>query len=336
LDCSWISALNWARSVAALLVLFHHVAQYHHWSPWIRILTFGQEAVMLFFIVSGFTIFASETKREWNTLYYYIRRIRRIYPCLLAALLLSTVVALLNGDLLERFDGTALLGTLLGLADQKNKPGTLFPIYLSNMPLWSLSYEIFFYAVFPIVFVMWRRDRAIANHIIGLTCCTSYALYSYYPSHFLIVSAYFQVWWVGASCAFLVLSGERLTSALLAPVAWLTILMVLASLDLLLKGSSSFSEYPFVVFRHFLSSLLIVLAVLVFWQFVPVLFLRLSSATGAYIASLSYGIYVFHQPILSLKLEFGYLTLPTELTLIFVLSWFFDRFLNSWLPKPSN
>ena len=52
-------------------------------------LRFGPEAVMLFFVISGFVIAYSVAQKEMKFREYFVRRFRRIYPLFLVALLLG-------------------------------------------------------------------------------------------------------------------------------------------------------------------------------------------------------------------------------------------------------
>lgn len=56
------AGLNVARSAAALYVVAHHAVQIP--GPMGAIFSFGQEAVLVFFLLSGFVIFANERDRS--------------------------------------------------------------------------------------------------------------------------------------------------------------------------------------------------------------------------------------------------------------------------------
>ena len=59
---------------------------------------FGQEAVMLFFLLSGFVIYYSTAKQGDKSFRpYFARRLRRIYPIYLIALALSFASVTLPG-----------------------------------------------------------------------------------------------------------------------------------------------------------------------------------------------------------------------------------------------
>ena len=189
--------------------MLHHVAKAHgllH-GPGL-ILLFGQEAVIVFFLLSGFVIFNGEHRRALRPGGYYARRVRRIYPVLIAAMIVSTLVATDNGDLAARFDWRSLWGTLAGLQDiAAIKPGVIVDPYLDNLPLWSLSYELAFYLVFPPILMLWQRHPRATDHAVGIGCCLCYGLYALHPNHAALVGAYFMIWWSGAMAARAYLAG---------------------------------------------------------------------------------------------------------------------------------
>jgi len=294
-----IALLDASRGLAAVYVVVHHIAQFREWTGIARIaFKFGQEAVIVFFLLSGFVIFANEYNRiESDLAGYAARRTRRIYPPLMIALALSTVVFYFNGTLAEHFDLRSLGGTLLGLQDiERLKPGVIVAPYLDNEPLWSLSYEIAFYVLFPAVLTLWNKNKWL-THAIGLVCCASYLGFAQFPNHWLLVAAYFQIWWTGAMIADAYLNGHRSIRAIMAPLLWLAAATLAAAGVTILGGDYQLYRYPLLQFRHFGFALF---AVLVFFGPVGNIIGKLSARAArpaTLLASISYGIYVFHYPL---------------------------------------
>ena len=149
--------LDGLRGVAALLVVLFHVFECFDWSP----APHGYLAVDFFFVLSGFVIGyayddrwkpADETKRPRLTMGgFFIRRLIRLHPMVVAGAVLGAVCFLLQGSV--RWDGTpvgigwVMLAMLLGMfmlplypgahADVRGN-GELFPL---NGPNWSLFFE---------------------------------------------------------------------------------------------------------------------------------------------------------------------------------------------------
>ena len=294
------TSLDAVRASAAFYVLLHHVGNARGWSHgaglWLR---FGQEAVLVFFLLSGFLIFANERTRATRPKGYYLRRIRRIYPGVVAAMLVSTLVAVDNQTFSATFNWAELVGTGLSLQDLSAlKPGVIVNPYLMNSPLWSLSYEVAFYIVFPFVLRAWLRRPRLTNHFVGSLCCLSYVLYLIAPNHWCLVLAYFLVWWCGAMAAAAYFDGGVVVGSIGSPIGWLIALNTIAALATVIVGYRGLGLFPFLMFRHF-SFAIVVLAVsfgpIGAWladQLEPV-----SSAASEF-ASVSYGIYVLHFPIL--------------------------------------
>ncbi|MCK1345788.1 MULTISPECIES: acyltransferase [unclassified Bradyrhizobium] len=296
-----VSTLNLARALAATYVVAHHLANHHGWSSqglgiFFR---FGQEAVLVFFLLSGFVIFSNERDRVFPPHRYYLRRIRRLYPTLVAAMVVSTAVAADNGTLAREFHVSELVGTLLGLQDISDlKPGVIVDPYLGNDPLWSLSYEAAFYFVFPFVMWLWKRSSNRVEHGIGIASCAAYVIYVSAPNHWALVSSYFLVWWCGATIADRYHRGERSYRSLGPPLYWLVALCSIAGISAVWIGFRSLGTYPVLPFRHFAVGLLLVVTIFsglgarLAKLLVPI------AVFASSLASISYGLYVLHYPIL--------------------------------------
>lgn len=319
--------LDAARASAAFYVLLHHLGIP---GPIGFLFRFGQEAVILFFLISGFVVHANERDRALFPRGYFVRRLRRIYPVLIAAMAVSACVIFDNGDLEKTFSLRQLAGTLFGLQDISSlKPGVLVDPFLGNSPLWSLSYEIAFYAIYPIVLRAFVSRPARTNHLIGLGCSLCFATFIFFPNHFLLVAAYFAVWWTGALAADAYGNGARNWGALTVPLFWLLMLSGIAFGAALLRGFG-LGVYPVLMLRHFL-----VAALMAIMAFGPVGHLAGRAALrlrplATYAAGISYGIYALHYPIMfqwkRLSGEFDWLA---KLLILFVAAWLVER----WLPR---
>jgi peptidoglycan/LPS O-acetylase OafA/YrhL len=151
-------------------------------NPWLAsfyfLSLFGRESVMVFFVLSGFFISSSVLRswenEQWSWRDYLLKRMSRLYIVLIPALLLTIFWDQLGIALFSAtgiYQGTNeqvhqsvgfhpqqtlglqfLVGNLLFLQGI-NFPSlglTPFPVFGSNEPLWSLSYEFWYYLLFPI------------------------------------------------------------------------------------------------------------------------------------------------------------------------------------------
>lgn len=156
------------RGISAIIVLFSHCFQAFiapfdlSLYSWVRLL--GQAAVMIFFVLSGYLIGTSiqnHSRRygQFNVRHYARQRCRRILPPFLFASALSLVLYMLapwffasqshhfqnSFSMMIRtdYDITApdFIASLLFLN------GFIGPTVSANAPLWSLSFEVWFYVL---------------------------------------------------------------------------------------------------------------------------------------------------------------------------------------------
>ena len=146
--------LDWIRFGASLLVLLSH-ARGGLWVDWGRLASesktvinaiffaitrAGAESVLVFFVLSGFLVGGKMIERIRKNVFdiriYLIDRFTRIWIPLIPALLWSAIIAHQVGKPLAWID---FFGNILALQ------GTLVKSFAENHPLWSLSYEIWFY-----------------------------------------------------------------------------------------------------------------------------------------------------------------------------------------------
>jgi peptidoglycan/LPS O-acetylase OafA/YrhL len=127
----------------------------------------GYQAVTTFFVLSGFVLTRSYAETFWtrqNTLRYGLGRIARVYPVYLFSLVMVAPFIWVDrtpgkaGYLIAHF---ALVQSWLGA----------IPVNW-NTPAWSLSCEMFFYAMFPLAALFIRRTgwRGVAIAA-AIACC---------------------------------------------------------------------------------------------------------------------------------------------------------------------
>lgn len=216
--------LNILRSVAALLVVIGHwrivmfvdYARLVSPSPAIKLLYFmtglGRSSVMLFFVLSGYLVTASAmrsiNKGQWSIRDYIAQRVTRLIVVLLPALALcwfwdslglhfvphglydgSIHTAALSADLA----GRRSLGTLL--QNSVFLQGVTARTYGSNDPLWSLSYEFWYYMLLiPIIEIV--RGHTISRRLLG---GVSFLLGLWFVGR--TIDLYFSIWLIGSGVA---------------------------------------------------------------------------------------------------------------------------------------
>ena len=162
--------LELLRLLAATEVVLFHINGFPllggHRAVWNA---FGHEAVVVFFVLSGFVIaFAAQT-REHTPKAYAVSRLTRIYsvalPCLLATMLFDRIGLALVPQLYEGLvtDGSALVRLVLG-GSFLNESWTVSAQMFSNTPYWSIAYEFWYYMIFAGLFYFrgWQRAALTA------------------------------------------------------------------------------------------------------------------------------------------------------------------------------
>ncbi len=299
-----IASLDAIRGFAAVYVAAGHLVHSHFpdAAHGVRLaFAFGQEAVMLFFLLSGYVIQRSVMAAPHLTAGGFLwRRFLRLYPLILLALFVSyATVALAAGRLVPPRLGTAL-GNLLAMQDfAPVKPGVLSDVYFENAPLWSLSYECWFYIWFAVLH--WRVAPRLRTPLVALWCLGWAVVLFVRPNGVAYWAAYFAIWWVGRSWA--LATGDVPEAKREARVGLLVFpavaLVVAAGVwwrvgycgDVARPGT-----YPVLILRHFTFAGMAIAAVMLSGDRLRDLALRLLAPFGS-LAAWSYGLFVLHAPL---------------------------------------
>jgi len=262
---------------------------------------FGQEAVMLFFLISGFVIYYSTERRADITFREYaLRRFLRIYPIFLIALVLSVLCARDIHVLGYQLTVRQVLGNLFMFQDFKGgKPGVFTDALGGNAPLWSLTYEWWFYMLFfPIYAYVGARARVHCTAILSLVGFMSYLAV---PNQVSLILTYFILWWCGAELARAYLSQGRVT---LRSQRWTVAYVGLFAACMagqviaawVRRQPLAFGIHPILELRHFVACALFLLGAIVWSRLRWRGFERIFGAF-AFVAPISYALYVFHHPL---------------------------------------
>ncbi|WP_175354522.1 MULTISPECIES: acyltransferase [unclassified Hyphomonas] len=169
--------------------------------------SFGQDAVRIFFVISGYWITRSVLRRiaadRWSWSSYLTDRLTRLWIVAVPALLLGGLLDILGRyvfdfsiysnyaildeapiDLGERLTVPAFLGNIAFLQN------IFYDTFGSNFPLWSLANEFWYYLWFPALILL-LRQRAV---IPGLMAFITFILF--FDSN---VSGAFGIWLIGSA-----------------------------------------------------------------------------------------------------------------------------------------
>lgn len=163
--------IDFLRGVAALGVFIFHVAMAvgfdkrvlppisfagRTWSNIPSVVSFGASGVSLFFVISGFCLALKPFRAGASSipfLQYARHRITRVYPAYFVAVLFSLMVSMILGHEWSALEGLTFVTFCQGFIQKWH-----FGI---NGALWSMSTEVQFYAVFPLVFVLFANSKPV-------------------------------------------------------------------------------------------------------------------------------------------------------------------------------
>ena len=163
--------LDLVRFVAACLVYMYHSNQRLLVQDILPASDYGHSAVTVFFVLSGFVIaYITDTKeRHWAT--YAASRISRVYSVALPAVFLTIGLDAVGRHLYPAlydypFD-QFLVRTAASLM-LLNETWFISITSFSNVPYWSICYEMWYYVAFGLVMFMPRRVGWLAAVILAL------------------------------------------------------------------------------------------------------------------------------------------------------------------------
>ncbi|WP_432239130.1 acyltransferase family protein [Herbaspirillum robiniae] len=160
--------LDLVRFIAAMLVVLDHLVAFRIVTPAQAAFfpEWGREAVVMFFVLSGFVIAYATESRQQSFGQYAVSRAARIYSVALPLLLLAFLGAYaLQGVLAEPLkEGYQLQKFYLYIPYHSLFLGELWthsetPLWL--IPYWSLGYEVWYYLLFGVLFFMRGRRRML-------------------------------------------------------------------------------------------------------------------------------------------------------------------------------
>lgn len=159
--------LDLIRVVCAVIVVLSHLGHGHLVGSYLWPFTFfGNEAVMAFFVLSGFVIAFVTDEREQTLAIYATARLARLYSVILPAMTLTLILDAIGQSInAESYlhshaasGGSALSGYLFSIT-MLNKSWGIDQHFGSNGAYWSIPYEFWYYFIFGGFMLMkgWRR-----------------------------------------------------------------------------------------------------------------------------------------------------------------------------------
>lgn len=274
-----------------------------------------------FFVLSGFCIHRSimaqriQDTRPW-AVSYAMARLTRLYPLYLIALVLALMISGWPG-------GGSLISHLLMM---QGITGTLPAI----KPAWSLTYEILYYAAWPVVLFAsgWQMRKALLRAGAGTVIFAATLMLIWkkgmgsadgpWVLPLALIAAQFPLWLGGAWLAQSWESVLKHARRWMAPVALLWIML-------------GYLVQAFMLHRHASTSVIIALGWLVLPGWLGLVLgsaawsgLVRWSAAARWLGWLSYPLYILHQPLLDILVAGGrawQLQADLGQTVILLLAW---------------
>ncbi|MCZ4221793.1 acyltransferase family protein [Pedobacter rhodius] len=301
-------ALDGIRGLTALYVMIHHARlaltqsyqnglsihpEKYAWYDKLMVYAFssfkfGHEAVIIFFVLSGFVIHLKQSDKNYNfehfnVFTYFKKRVIRIYPTLIVSFILVIILDYFAWlftqtnfqEIFSKYSYNSFFFNLFLIPDAT--------IWGYNFPVWSLKHEWFFYILYPFLLWLAKRHYVLALLII-IGLYTSYAFGFSIP--YIGTAAYtLTVWSLGC-----VLAGiyKNMNS-----MKWISYLLLLCFVYPFINKSNSYYPLSDAIF-----GLIVVgsLSIIIAYKNSPVNgFLKKFAWLGAF----SYSIYLLHAPFLN-------------------------------------
>ena len=161
-----VESLDWLRGLMAISIMLYHLTCFiiHPLNSNSLLGRLGIYGVSIFFILSGLSIaiaYSRFIKDLRTSIYFMIRRICRIWPLLWVCIALLILPSVLAGRFNIPISRILLnITTLFGFVQTG--------AYL-NAGAWSLGSEMVFYAMTPIIIILYENNRLYGNIVLALS-----------------------------------------------------------------------------------------------------------------------------------------------------------------------
>lgn len=353
--------LDFLRVSAAMLVFFEHFSLGRiSGGKFDFIGNYGHEAVMVFFVLSGYVI-AYVVSREGSTFKkYIISRFARLYSVLIPVLVLGFIIDSVGNQINPSiYEGKVALSQPLlrflfnGLYLQEL--WSLNVRYGSNGPLWSLCYEFWYYVIFAAAYFM-KRSVLKYTTLVTLIIFVGPKVIVLFPIWLLGVLAYYankKIEFIPITLSITLFLGSIGTYILLQSTSTLDLIadysknISLTIGNIISVNPAHASEF----LRDYIVGLLVSINIFsskYLWRVfsnvdMPNL-IKIFRKTVKHIASMTYSLYLFHFPLLLFLIAatpyspaniiHNILLIGSSLIIIYLLSQFTERKKNkvkNWL-----
>jgi peptidoglycan/LPS O-acetylase OafA/YrhL len=308
--------LDLFRGLAAMLVLINHLrslllTDYDNSGSYFKsflyfITGFGHQAVVVFFVLSGFfitkTIQESYYKKTWSFQMYFVNRLSRLWTVLIPSLLFTLVLDKIGVHLFPR--SYIYLGTLQYMprmnpllnSGVKEFLGNLFFLqgilvktFGTNPPLWSLANEFWYYIIFPLFLFSIKTKYALPKRVFLFLLAIGCLVFVGKD-----ISLYFLIWLMG-SCVYYISNLKQFKPIAISILKWISLLLF--GLSLYFIRSNKY----ILVFNDYTLGLVTSIMVIVFLN-VKMHWNGLQSLSK-FLSKISYTVYLFHLSFLAFTIN---------------------------------
>ncbi len=310
----YFNLIDTIRGVAALMVFLGHLRNvfFKDYSEinsniifdlFYFITSLGHIAVLFFFVISGFVItnLIFNKSKNFSLADYLFDRIMRLWVVLIPSIIFSIclymylktyAVGIINGDLRYIInsgpsENDAKITIYLILGNIFFLQEILVQTFSINAPLWSLSYEFWYYLLFPVILIFLNKIENYNKPSFRFICLIVFILLLIFLP--LKIILYFLIWLCGSFIFFF----RNINIINIKTHFTISVTLLLISIFAL--------KINFLNLNTFILELFII----IFFSYFILVFLKLKSKilTNIFfkkLSDLSYSLYLFHFPLVLL------------------------------------
>ncbi len=293
---------------------------------------YAHQAVIFFFVLSGFVIHLRQAKTKaiagtysLNLSHYLKRRFVRIYPPFIFSIVLTFFADLLGEKLYlplythkteytinyltvnTDFNLSLLIKNIFFLQRQ------LSDFWGSNQVIWSLQMEWWFYLIYPLVLMLFSKSTVKASVFVAVLCIST--SFTNYPLSNIL--SYFLIWWMGV-----LLCEVYLKNFYSKP--WAGILLLIFIVPVMISGNAFIQDLAM--------GLVVAGIISIIYHFILQGYSLKLIGTFSILSKFSYTLYIVHFPIFMViaawymsvhqgRLPMSFLLLGLSIALVLTLSY---------------
>jgi hypothetical protein len=190
--------LEFLRGISTIFILGWHMAFLAPTGHATRLTAYwGTDALIMFFMLSGLVINLSESRKPKTTLAFLKNRFVRIYPQFMGGMLLAFLALWVTGTAFPSI--IEIIGNFFMVSTMKDYMGYIVPSIQSNLPVWSLSFEVAFYVLFAFTIGSRQKQMIFVWFLLSLIAIPLYFIHTQRDAltHIIAIFAFSSVWIVG-------------------------------------------------------------------------------------------------------------------------------------------